>query len=170
MNRFLYDIGSFQESGRKWGWFSNLIVLFLPKLLPYKCDLQLKEGRVHDCNIQLQDGLCSTKLLPYKYVQSYKDTRMPPNVVAWGVAQNLDSSSMVHSMLIKLDSRVSGDDSIDKSIELKIGSLVTKSDLNLIWKHCDGFLQLVVVIWEGIGTKIKVFIILRLDLADFFNA
>jgi hypothetical protein len=57
---------------------------------------------------------------------------MPPNVVGWGVAQNLDSRSMVHSMLIKLDSRVSGDDSIDKSIELKIGSLFTKSDLNLI--------------------------------------
>jgi hypothetical protein len=57
---------------------------------------------------------------------------MPPNVVGWGIAHNLDSRSMAHSMLIKLDSRVSGDDSIDKSIELKIGSLVTKSDLNLI--------------------------------------
>lgn len=84
------------------------------------------------CNIRLQDDLCSTKLLPYKYVQSYTDSRMPPNVVACGVAQNLDSSSIEHSMLIKLDSRVSGDDSIDKSIELKISSLVTKSDLNLI--------------------------------------
>jgi hypothetical protein len=50
-----------------------------------------------------------------------------------------------HSMLIKLDSRVSADDSIDKSIELKISSLITKLDLYLIWKQVENFLQSVVV-------------------------
>jgi hypothetical protein len=48
-------------------------------------------------------------------------------------------------MLIKLDSRVSADDSIDKSIELKISSLITKLDLYLIWKQVENFLQSVVV-------------------------
>jgi hypothetical protein len=52
---------------------------------------------------------------------------------------------------------------------LKIGSLITKSDLNLKYKPIEGSLQLVVVSWLDSGTKIEVFIILRLDLADFFD-
>jgi hypothetical protein len=32
----------------------------------------------------------STKLSPYKDVQSYKETKMPPDTVACGVAQNVD--------------------------------------------------------------------------------
>jgi hypothetical protein len=55
-------------------------------------------------------------------------------------------SSMVHSMLIKLDSRVPADNSIDKSVELKISSLVTKLNLYLIWKHFDVLLQSVVIV------------------------
>lgn len=167
-NRLLYDIGSLEDSGRNWTWCSNLIVLLLPKLPTYKCALlPKKEESWLQCLIARRSVFCKAITLQgCPILQRYKNASRYCSL--WSCAERR-LEFMARSMLIELYSRVSTDDPIGKSIELEIGSLITKSDLNLKCKLIEGSLQLVVVSWLDCGTKIEVFIILRFDLADLFD-